>query len=259
MRGNRATRYLMAAALLASPLSAQWFNHKTPGIPRTADGKADLNAPAPRTASGQPDLSGLWEPVSGGPDPQFMDIAKNVPGGLPFQPWAADLVKKRRADMNKDDPDGHCQPLGTVKIHLHPYPRRILQLAGELVILYERDTVYRQIFTDGRPLPEDPQPSYYGYSTAKWDGDTLVVETIGFRDGLWLDISGTPLTDAAKVTERYHRPNFGKLDIDVTVDDPKAYTKPWTIHVHQKLAVDTELMEFYCNENNKDVPHLVGK
>jgi len=260
MHGIRSVGVLMvAAAVLVVSAPAQWINYKTPGIPRTADGKPDLNAPAPRTADGKPDLSGLWQPASGGPDPQFMDIAKNTPGGLPFQPWAADLVKARRAENNKDDPDGHCQPLGTVKIHLHPYPRRILQLPGELVILYERDTVFRQIFTDGRPLPEDPQPSFYGYSTAKWEGDALVVQTNGFRDGLWLDISGTPLTSAAKVTERYHRPSFGALEIEVTVDDPKAYTRPWTIRVNQKPAVDTELMEFYCNENNRDVPHLVGK
>ncbi len=248
-----------AATLLALTAAAQWINYPTPGIPRTADGKPDLSAPAPRGADGKPDLSGLWQPASGGADPQFADIAKQVEGGLPFRKWAADLVKTRRAVNNKDDPDGHCQPLGTVKIHLHPYPRKLLQLPGLIVILYERDTVYRQIFTDGRPLPVDPQPSFYGYSTGKWDGDTLVVETNGFRDGLWLDISGTPLTDAAKVTERYHRPSFGKLEIDVTVDDSRAYTKPWTIRVNQTLALDTDLMEFFCMENEKDARHLVGK
>ena len=249
---------LVTLTLLALAAPAQWINYPTPGIPRTADGKPDLAAPAPRTADGKPDLSGLWQPASGGADPQFADIAKEVKGGLPFQKWAADLVKARRAQNNMGDPDGHCQPLGTVKMHLHPYPRKILQLPGMMVILYERDTVYRQIFTDGRALPVDPQPSFYGYSTAKWEGDTLVVQTIGFKDDLWLDISGTPLTDAAKVTERYHRPSFGKLEIDVTVDDPKAYTKPWTIRVNQTFAADTDLMEFFCSENEKDARHLVG-
>jgi hypothetical protein len=253
------TGALATATLLASAASAQWINYPTAGIPRTPDGKPDLAAPAPRTADGKPDLSGLWQPASGGADPQFADIAKEVKGGLPFQKWAADLVKARRAENNKDDPDGHCQPLGTVKMHLHPYPRKILQLPGLIVILYERDTVYRQIFTDGRPLPVDPQPSFYGYSTAKWEGDTLVVQTNGFKDDLWLDISGTPLTDAAKVTERYHRPSFGKLEIDVTVDDAKAYTQPWTIRVNQTLAADTDLLEFYCRDNEKDARHLVGK
>jgi hypothetical protein len=249
---------LVSLTLLALSAPAQWINYPTPGIPRTADGKPDLAAPAPRTTDGKPDLSGLWQPASGGADPQFADIAKEVKGGLPFQKWAADLVKARRAENNMGDPDGHCQPLGTVKMHLHPYPRKILQLPGMMVILYERDTVYRQIFTDGRPLPVDPQPSFYGYSTAKWEGDTLVVQTIGFKDDLWLDISGTPLTDAAKVTERYHRSSFGKLEIDVTVDDPKAYTKPWTIRVNQTFAADTDLIEFFCTENEKDARHLVG-
>jgi len=168
-------------------------------------------------------------------------------------------VKARRANENKDDPDGHCQPLGLVKMHLHPYPRRMVQVPGLTLILFERDTNYRQIFTDGRPLPEDPTPAFNGYSTAKWDGDTLVVQSIGFKDNLWLDISGTPLTDAAKVTERYRRPTFGKLEIDITIDDPKAYTKPWSIRVNQLLAVDQEMLEFVCLENEKDVPHLVGK
>jgi hypothetical protein len=247
------------AVLLATAVSAQWMNYPTPGVPRTADGKPDLMAPAPRGADGKPDLSGLWEPASKGADPQFLDIAKNVQGGLPFQPWAAELVKARRADENKDDPDGHCQPLGLVKMHLHPYPRKMIQIPGLLLILFERNTEYRQIFTDGRPLPEDPQPNFNGYSVGKWDGDTLVVESIGFKDGLWLDISGTPLTDAAKVTERFRRPNFGDLKIEVTVDDPKAYTKPWSIQVNQTMALDTDMLEFVCKENEKDVPHLVGK
>jgi hypothetical protein len=248
-----------AVSLLALAAPAQWINYPTPGIPRTPDGKPNFSAPAPRTADGKLDLSGLWQPESGGADPQFTDIAKDVKGGLPFQKWAADLVKARRAENNKDDPDGHCQPLGTIKMHLHPYPRKLLQLPGLIAILYERDTVYRQIFTDGRSLPVDPQPSFYGYSTGKWEGDTLVVQTNGFRDDLWLDISGTPLTDAAKVTERYHRPNFGRLEIDITVDDSKAYTKPWTIRVNQSLAVDTDLLQFFCVENERDARHLVGR
>ena len=257
------------AVLLATGAWAQWLNYPTPGIPRLPDGKPNLSAPAPKTADGKPDLSGLWEPGSGGSlapvagatstDPQFRDIALNVKGGLPFQPWAAELVKARRADENKDDPDGHCRPLGLVKMHLHPYPRKMIQTPGLLLILFERDTNYRQIFMDGRPLPEDPQPSYNGYSIGKWDGDTLVVQSIGFKDGLWLDVSGTPLTDAAKVTERFRRPNFGNLEIEVTVDDPKAYTKPWSIKVNQTIALDTDMLEFVCQENEKDVPHLVGK
>jgi hypothetical protein len=253
------TMNMWPAVLLATAVSAQWVNYPTPGIPRTADGKPNLSAPAPKAADGKPDLSGLWEPASKGSDPQFLDIAKNVAGGLPFQPWAAELVKARREDLNKDDPDGHCQPLGLVKMHLHPYPRKMIQVPGMLLILFERNTEYRQIFTDRRRLPEDPQPGFNGYSVGKWDGDSLVVESIGFKDGLWLDISGTPLTDAAKVTERFRRPDFGTLEIDITINDPKAYTKPWSIKVNQTIALDTDMLEFVCQENEKDVPHLVGK
>ncbi|MBV8842818.1 MAG: hypothetical protein JO307_08405 [Bryobacterales bacterium] len=253
---------------VSAPLFAQWLDYPTPGIPRLADGKPNLSAPAPRTADGKPDLSGLWEPIgpatssftgSGGRDPQFQDVAKEIKGGLPFRPWAADLLKARLAVNSKDDPDSHCQPLGPIKMHLHPYPRRIIQTPGLLVMLFERDTAYRQIFTDGRPLPVDPQPSFNGYSSGKWEGDTLVVQTIGVKDGTWLDVRGTPMTDAAKITERFHRPTFGRLEIGITVDDPKAYTKPWSIQVTQAFAPDTDMLEFVCLENEKDVRHLTGK
>jgi len=261
-------RFLLWAVTAAAPLGAQWLNYPTPGIPRLPDGKPNLSAPAPRTADDKPDLSGLWEPMgeasssfagASARDAKFQDISLEMKGGLPLQPWAADLVKARRAANNKDDPDSHCQPLGPIKMHLHPYPRKMIQMPGLLVILFERDTAYRQIFTDGRPLPVDPQPSFNGYSTAKWEGDTLVVATNGIRDGTWLDVSGTPLTDAARVIERFRRPSFGRLEIDITVDDSKAYTKPWSIHVNQSLAADTDMLEFVCLENERDVRHLVGK
>lgn len=245
--------------IFAVTACGQWFNFPTPGLPRTADGKVDLNAPVPRVA-GHPDLSALWQiNADAGADPQFRDVALNVKDGLPLQPWADALIKARREELNKDDPDGHCMPLGPVKMHMHPYPRRMVQLPGFTLILFERETTYRQIFTDGRALPVDPNPTFNGYSIGRWEGDTFIVETIGFKDELWLDISGTPLTDAAKVTERYRRPTFGTLEIDVTIDDPKAYTKPWSIRLNQILAPDTDLLEFYCIENEKDVPHLVGK
>jgi hypothetical protein len=263
-----AARLAICVLTLAAPLVAQWLNYPTAGIPRLPDGRPNLSAPAPRTADGKPDLSGLWEPTgaesstfigNSARDPKFSDISLEMKGGLPLQPWAAELVKARRSENNKDDPDSHCQPLGPIKMHLHPYPRKMIQVPGLLVILFERDTAYRQIFTDGRALPVDPQPSFNGYSTAKWEGDTLVVTTIGIRDGTWLDVSGTPLTNTARVTERFHRPSFGRLEIDITVDDPKAYTKPWSIHVNQSLAADTDLLEFVCLENERDLRHLVGK
>jgi hypothetical protein len=260
--------FLLCVITGVVPLAAQWLSYPTPGIPRLPDGKPNLAAPAPRTADDKPDLSGLWEPTGASSstfvgnsdrDPKFTDVGLGMQGGLPLQPWAADLVKARRAANNKDDPDTHCQPLGPIKMHLHPYPRKIVQVPGLLIILFERDTAYRQIFTDGRPLPDDPQPGFNGYSTGLWEGDTLVVATNGIRDGTWLDTTGDPLTAAARLTERFRRPNFGKLEIDITVDDPKAYTKPWSIHVNQALAADTDLLEFVCLENERDQRHLVTK
>lgn len=240
------------------PLAAQWLNYPTPGLRRTVNGKPDFVVPVPRTSDGKPDFSGLWEAPQGS-DSLMEDIAKNVKGALPLSSWGAELLKKRRANDDKDDPDGYCQPLGLVRMHVHPYPRKIVQVPGLLLILFERDNIFRQIFTDGRPLPVDPQPAYDGYSTGKWEGDTLVVRTTGFKDGIWLDNIGNPFTAAATVTERFRRPSFGSLEIEVTINDPKAYTRPWSFIVHQTLAVDTEIMEFFCTENNRDPPHLVGR
>ena len=153
----------------------------------------------------------------------------------------------------------HCQPPSVLQLHTTPQLRKILRQPDLLVILSEFAVGYRQIFTDGRPLPVDPNPSFVGYSSGKWDGDTLVVQTIGFKDGLWIDRGGSPLTDAAKLTERFRRLNYGKLEIEVTVDDPKAYTAPWTITLGFSIVLDTDLLEYHCLENERDIPHLVGK
>ena len=259
----------IAAAVLAtlvtvqtSPASAQWLTYPTPGVPRLADGRPNLAAPAPRTADGTVDLSGLWEPDPSGGNPsafgavvtlpaEFQNVATRLKGGLPYRPWALDLRNARQADNSKDNPDGLCLPLSILQLHSHPFPRRIMQLPGILAILYEKNVDYRQIFTDGRPLPVDPQPSWFGYSSAKWEGDTLVVRTSGFREGLWADSAGNPLTEAATVSERFRRPNFGTLDIEVTVDDAKAYTAPWTITLRHRFKLDTELLEYVCLENDK--------
>ena len=255
----------LASAVLAS---AQWTNHPTAGVPRTADGKPNLAARTPRTADGKPDFSGLWEPgkgpdsapVAGAPAlaPEFGDIAASLKGPLPYRPWALDLRKARQAENGKDNPDGKCLPLGMVRMHSHPFPRKILQVPGLIAILYEKNVDFRQIFTDGRALPKDPNPSFNGYSSGKWEGDTLVVETVGFRDDIWLDGAGNPITESAKVTERFRRPNYGHLEIEVTVDDPKAYTGPWTVKLNQYIALNTDLLEYFC-ENEKDIPHMVGK
>ena len=276
---------LAVFAVIPPTLSAQWPPYPTAGVPRTPDGKPNLSAPAPRTPDGKPDLSGIWEnprptggqqgeaaatpgflsgapagpAAAGGPPASnlFRDAGSVFKDGLPLQPWAADLVKKRMADNSKDNPDAHCLPMGFMQFHNHPQPRKIIQNPGVILIIYEANSGLRQIFTDGRPLPgNDAQPWWYGYSIGKWDGDTLVVETSGFIDGGWLDINGNPLTDAAKVTERFRRLNYGNLEIEITVDDPKAYTKPWTVKVNQRVMPDTELIEFICEE--RDATHYVG-
>lgn len=257
-------------AISACTLSAQWLDYPTPGLPKKADGSPNLAASAPKLPDGTPDLSGIWLAEQTRPcDPggcrdlpvgeQFFDLGWHMQGGLPYQPWAAELVKKRMADLAKDDPDSRCLPQGILKMHTAPLMRKIVQTPGLIIILNERNATYRQIFTDGRKLEPDPQPSWRGYSVAHWDKDTLVVESNGFRNDLWLDRNGSPMTDAAKTTERFHRVNYGRLEVDVTVDDPKAYTRPWTVHLVQLLQPNTELLDFFCLENEKSVDHLVGK
>lgn len=255
--------------ITCSTLSAQWPSRPTPNVPKKADGTPDLNAPAPRTADGKPDFSGLWELEKNRPCPregcddmeisqEFLNLGWNMKDGMPYQPWAAALVKERRARFGVDDPWSHCQPFGVVKLMINPFFRKFFPLPGLLLMLNERDASYRQIFMDGRSLPTDAFPTPYGYSVGKWDGDTLVVETTGFPDGQWLDRAGSPLTDAAKITERYRRPNFGTMEIEITVDDPKAYTKPFTVKVKQFITLNSELIDYFCMQNEKDVPHMVG-
>jgi hypothetical protein len=256
-------------SLLCLPVAAQWLHYPTPHLPKTPGGAANLNAPAPHTADRKPDLSGLWAaekrpcPPDGCIDQmvgeQFIDIGFGINGGLPLQPWAAELKKKRTAENGKDDPTSRCLPGSPVQMHTSPFLRKIVQVPGLLVMMSENSAIYRQIFTDNRALPEDPWPYWFGYSSGKWEGDTLVVHTVGFRDGLWLDRNGTPLTSAAKMTERFRRPSYGRLEIDITIDDPKAYTAPFTIKLKQTLAVDTELIDSSCLENEKDWPHMIGK
>jgi hypothetical protein len=269
------TAGLIAIVIALSPsLSAQWPKYPTPGVPRTANGEPILDAPTPRTADGKPDLSGLWmrfrgegggttgAPVAAPPGTPpvatFFDIGAGFPDGLPIQPWAAELKKARNDANSKDNPDAHCLPMGHMQFHLHPQPRRMIQTPTLTTIIYEANYGLRYIYTDGRPLPPNgqPQPFWYGYSVGKWDGDTLVVETNNLRDGGWLDVRGTPLTDQAKITEKFRRVNFGKLEIDITIDDPKAFTKPFTVRVNQEIMVDTEMIEFICNENNHFLEYL---
>jgi len=268
---------------IPAALSAQWPDHPSPKTPRTADGKPKLDAPAPRTPDGKPDLSGVWaytgriglprnfipgvppeppldQPKGAPPAATFFDIGAGIKGGLPLTPWAVQVLKERKGENSKDNPDAHCLPLGLMQLHTHPQPRKIIQTPGMTVILYEAQAGIRQIFTDGRtPPPADVQPWWYGYSAGHWEGDTLVVETTGFRDDVWLDVFGSPLTNTGKMIERFRRPNYGTLYIDVTIEDPKAYTKPFTVRVNQQIMPDTELIEFICQENDRSGPHLIGK
>ena len=263
---------IFAFALFLSPLAGQWLDHPTPGVPRTPDGKPNLFAACPRTADGKPDLSGLWEPVFNRPGAEpppfegctpvsreFLNIGAALKEGLPYQPWAAELVKKRRPEQRLNDPISHCRPAGLVRLHTYALLKKVLQTPGVLVILNELDASYRQIFTDGRPLPVDPNPSWNGYSSGSWDGDTLVVRSTGFHDGMWLDSAGSPMTDAARITERFRRVDFGHLEIEITVDDSKAYTRPWTVKLDQTIKLNTDLLDAVCQENEKDVPHLLVK
>jgi hypothetical protein len=238
---------------LGTPLAAQWLNHPTPGIPRKADGTPNLSAPAPKMPDGTPDLSGIWEHMNSRTTAYYLDGID-----IPWQPWAEALFKQRQEDNQKDNPESRCLPRGLPKADAFDI-HKIVQSPGLVVVLYEYETTYRQIFTDGRTLPANPNPTWMGYSVGHWEGDTLVVESNGFNGKAWLSGRGNPTTDALRVTERIRRRDFGHMDIQITIDDPKAYRKPWTAELHPELIPDTELLEFVCNENEKDVPHLVGK
>ena len=249
---------LAGVILFSVNCPAQWTKVPKGAIPRTPDGKPNLAAPAPKSSDGHPDLSGIWEPEA---NKYVRDIAADLkPDDVPYQPWAKALFEQRAdGSHSKEDPDANCLPQGVPKINAAPAPWRIVQTPGFIAIIYEAFNLWRQIFTDGRQMAADVNPSWMGYSTGRWDGDTLVVETRGFNGKLWLDQLGRPSTDALHVTERFHRTNFGHMDIRITIDDPKAYTRPWTVTEPVHLLPDTELLEFICNENNRDVAHLPGE
>ena len=271
---------LAFAVILSSTVHAQWPKYTTPSVPKTADGKVDMTAPAPRSPDGKPDLSGVWETIQGrrggGPAPPpvaaagtgelppsgslFGNIGDQV-GGAPYQPWAAELVKKRMDDNSKDNPDAHCLPLGIMQNTTHPFPKKIIQTPAEVILIYEGSaTTVREVYLDGRTPDPDADPWYQGYSIGRWEGDTLVVETTNFIDDdhwtTWLDVRESPLTRNGKIIERFRRPNFGSLVIEVTIDDPKAYTKPFTATINNRLLSDTQLIEFVCIDKSAD--HYVG-
>jgi len=264
----------IAVAVLSTSVAAQWPRFQAPGVPRDEKGQVRMDAATPRLANGKPDFSGNWvrfrgegggagrgrgaapsPPADPGSPPiaTFFELGANVPGGLPFTPWAAALRKEREAANAKDNPDANCLPMGITQFHMHGQPRKVLHTPLLLTFVYEANYGLRYIYTDGRALPPqgEPQPWWYGYSVGRWEGDALVVETNNLRDDGWLDVRGSPLTDQARITERIRRPTYGKLEVDITVEDPKAYTKPFTVRVNQQISPDDEPIEFICNENQQ--------
>jgi hypothetical protein len=240
--------------VIGGSLLAQWTNYPTPGIPRTKDGKANLAAPAPRMTDGKPDFSGIWRAPSG---KYLENLAADGPQ-VSMLPWAQKLYQQRQDNFGKDRPSGRCLPHGITDFDAHFTPKKIIQSPGLLAMLFESYHSFRQIFTDGRPLPKNPDAAWFGYSVGKWEGDTLVVNTIGINEQTWLDDIGHPHSDALRVTERFRRPDFGHMQVQITVDDPKTYAKPWTATIPWDLFPDTELLDWVC-ENNKDPQHMVGK
>ncbi len=262
----------------ATVLLAQWPEHRTAG-PRTESGELDLKAPTPKSPDGHPDLSGLWQPMrlnlgnakgkgkaaapvrAPGEPPagNFAELGSGFENGLPFTDWGRKTRDERKANNSKDNPDANCKPLGLMQLHTHPYEKKMVQGAEAIVIMYNANNDVRQILTNGQALPTvGPQlvPWWYGYSVGKWEGDTLVVTTVGFRDDVWLDVNGSPLTGTGKMVERFTRLNFGTLQIDITIEDPKAYTEPFTVRVMQQLMPNTELYESVCED--RDAVHYLG-
>jgi hypothetical protein len=250
--------------LLISGLSAtaQWLSHPTSGIPRTPDGRPDLSAPAPVAANGKPDLSGLWmpDPAAGGTkgigetvrSPYFLDITAGMkPEDVPFKPWAEAEYRRRLARDSVDDPAAHCQPMGLPGLDTYPLPFKILQNLALVLILYEHNSDFRQIFLDGRDHPRDPQPTWMGYSTGKWEADRLVVETVGFNDRSWLDRRGHPHSESLGVIERFRRLDVGRMEVEITIDDPQTYTRPIVFTQLLRLLPDSELLEYVCSDNEK--------
>jgi hypothetical protein len=269
---------ILATPFTSPRLAAQWVKYPSAGVPRKANGKLDTSAATRRMADGKPDFSGIWttaEPnrpagvaasSNDAQNPgdasritasrQMANIGVDLPGGLPYQPWLVPIVKERTANLAKDDPHIKCLPDNFVRAYGMPHLLKFVHTPSLLVMLNEMNAGYRQIFTDARPLPEDPTPSWQGYSSAKWSADTLVIETIGLRDDTWIDWNGSVVTQAAKVREEIRRPDFGHLEIRVTVDDPKAYTKPWTVTLKQRIVVDAELIDEICLENEQSLKHM---
>lgn len=241
-------------SLLPVPLCAQWLNLPTPGVPRTADGKPNLMAATPRTPDGKPDLSGMWQPE---PNPYRFDVIQDLKDEAIFQPAAEAIFLKRVKDFRRDDPVTNCLPGGPSEMLNGTY--RVIQSPNILAVLYDSGTGrYRQIYLDGRKLPEDPNPTWLGYSVGHWEGDTLVVESAGFNDRSWLDRAGHPHSEHLRVTEKFRRVDFGHMQFQITFDDPETLIKPLTFSLRVNYAADTDMLENVCNETNRDKVHMVS-
>jgi hypothetical protein len=257
MNGRHVLLASIASCLVTVAAYAQWPEVKTPDIPRLANGKPDLSAPPLRTADGHPDLSGVWDV---GNMTYFHDLAKGTkPGEVQLTPWAAAVQKQRRDRNHVDDPYGYCLPLGVPRIDTRS-PFKILQTPKLTVMLHESyvGMIFRQVFTDGRPLPklEEVDPTWLGYSIGRWEGDMFVVESIGFRDRGWLSAERAyPNSDALHVIERFKRTSIGHMDLIVTIDDPKAFVKPWTNTIPLTLVPDSELIEAFCDNQMLRLQH----
>ena len=240
---------------VSSTAFAQWANLPPSDIPRTPDGKPNLSAPAPRLPDGKPDLSGIWNPPTG----YLRNLAKDLKEDVPFQPWAKALYDERAAGKFwREEPDANCLPQGVPKVLLAPAPWQIVQTPKVVFFIHEAFNLWWQAFMDGRRFVPHPDvaPTWHGYSTAKWEGDTLIIQTNGFRDDLWIDMGGSPMSEAAVMSERIRRPNYGTLELEITINDPKTYTRPWTVKMVQKIELDTELIDEICLENEKSYQRL---
>jgi len=253
---NLAPAILLAA--VGSGLSAQWLNYPSVGTPRLPDGKPDLSAPAPRAADGRPDLSGLWRMSPGDFRKHHGNLGADVKD-VPFLPASEALYKERLANGGRDDPEARCLPDGVPRVHGSAHPTKIVQLPNILLFLHENPGVYRQIFLDGRELPKDPNPTWMGYSVGHWEGDALVVAATGFNGQAWLDTNGHPTSDALRLAERFRRVDFGHLEIQITVDDPKTYSRPWTATGRHDLIADSDLIEYVCLENESSLSHILSR
>jgi hypothetical protein len=251
-------RTLTLLCAFALSANAQWDPYPWKRVPRTADGKVDLNAPTAKTAYGKPDLSGFWLPEN--PTKHLLSLAADMkPEDVPLRPAAKALYDQRIETNGKDHPGAYCLPSGIPEKLNIPDGLKLVQTEDLTLMLHESRTIYRQIFTDGRKLPKDPQHTWMGYSIGHWEDNTFVVETIGQNGRTWLDMRGLPASSATKVTERYNRPTIGRMTVDVTIDDPESYTKPWNVRLTWRLLPDAELIESICEENNRDPQHMVGK